>query len=234
MDNKVYEFGGLVDILIKCKTPMEIAGKNYAANEPYTLLRDVGIAFTYADSNKTGVGDKTVFTERSGRPDTIMIYNVPFNSKILNLAFTTKDNHYIATKSNIISCWETGILYVDTAIAGQVWCYDNNNNLLETTIVDAAAGKISGNFVVDETYKVFFDADYIGTKYSLEVPYYPYFELEIFGRGNVDKSTSEMYMHFYAASFISTPQFTPRNGIFDLPLQFKFIYTGQEEPIIGV
>jgi hypothetical protein len=72
-----------------------------------------------------------------------------------------------------------------------------------------------------------------GNSYSFEIPYYAYFSIEIFAKGNSNKSTQSIYMNFDAASIASVPNFNILNGgLLNTPLVFKLIYQNQKEPIV--
>ena len=68
MDNRLYEFGGTADVLIKCKSPRVIDGVEYKEGEPYTMLKDVVVQLKYEQRIVEASGVKPVFSGGDGRP----------------------------------------------------------------------------------------------------------------------------------------------------------------------
>jgi hypothetical protein len=164
-----------------------------------------------------------VFATNSGRPLQLVINGVPLTQKIANLVLTSdKQTSYKRTRRERVICDKDGKLNLCYESTGDIFVYNKNME------------RIMDNFVPNEEYLVFYQQDVIhGDKYSFEIPFYPYFELDIFMKGNTNKITNDIYMHFDAASLASVPNFNIVNGgILNTPLVFNLIYANQEEPII--
>lgn len=219
--NKVYEFGGIADVLLRFKTETEVNGVHYAVNEPYTFLKDVTVQFQYEQTTSQNSGKKSVFATNEGRPTQLIINGVPLTQKIANLVLThCADASYTRTRRERIICDADGQLPLRHAHVGEIFSYDNSMNRVN-------------NWQPGEEYLVFYEEQLTGDKYSFEVPYYPYFTLDIFMKGNTNKISNDVYMHFDAASLASVPNFNIVNGgILNTPLVFNLIYVNQEDPII--
>jgi hypothetical protein len=93
--------------------------------------------------------------------------------------------------------------------------------------------RVERNNMTEGEYLVFYQIECEGDKYSFEVPSYGYFSVEVFMKGNTNKISNDVYMHFDALSLATVPNFNIMNGgILNTPLVFNIIYSKQEEPII--
>jgi len=233
MANDIYEFGGVADVLLKFKTDLEVCGTHYLTGEPYTYLKDVNIRFGYSQQDSLATARKNVLSANSARPNQISIGNVPFSQKIADLMLTRDEaTLYSEARKNTISCEKDGeLIATGLPIEGTVFVYDKSFIRQEVNGIDNSI--IHGNFEVGNTYLVFYQELATGAKYSFEVPHYPYFQADIFMKGNVNKITNDVYMHFDALSLISVPNFNIiSGGMLNTPLVFNVIYQSQPEPII--
>ena len=233
MANNIYEFGGIADVILKFKTNKTVDGVSYQAGEPYTFLKDVDIRFVYDQESSLTGGKKNSLSANSGRPTQIAIGNIPFSRKIANLMLT-QDNStlYTKTKREKIFCEEEGKLMTHgVPTADTVFVYDSNFMRISVDTVEDSI--LYGNFEVNMEYLVFYGELCTGDKYGFEIPHYPYFELDIFMKGNNNKISNTIYMNFPALGLVSVPNFNIiSGGMLNTPLVFNVIYTGQPEPII--
>ena len=223
MSNNIYEFGGVADVLLRVKSDRTIAGNTYNENEPYTVLKDVTVQFIYDQIGKQADAKRSVYSSNFGRPSQLIINGVPLTQKIANLIMTNEDNTYIRTRKEIIQCKNGKLSTNYTPIENSMFIFDKNMQKVDN----------ASSFVEGEEYLVFYQEECSGDKYSFEVPTYGYFSVEIFVKGNTNKITNDIYMHFDALSLATVPNFNIMNGgILNTPLVFNIIYTNQEEPII--
>ena len=232
MNNPLYEFGGTADVLITCKTKRTIGTTEYDANEPYTLLKDVEIGFEYDQNSKNANASKPVFSSQNAYPSSLSIYGVPLNKKVADLIFTTKTANYAKTHKEQIFCDTNGQLILSQApVNNEIFCY--NEQLDKITITEVAEDHVVGDFISGEKYLVFYKVAQAGNIYSLDVPYYAYFSIEIFVKGNKDKIAGNLYMKFDAASLQTVPNLNiVDGGLLNTPLVFDLIYKNQGEPFI--
>lgn len=231
MNNNIYEYGGIADVLIKCKTKTIIGDVEYKAHEPYTFLKDVSVNFDYGKSASDITVKRPIISIIDGAPHTIRIGSVPLTQKIANLMLTPAQQNYSRARRELIFCNNAGELCINYAAQRDVFVYDDSFNQIHVT--EFTPNIIYGDFVQDVQYLVFYVEECVGNKYSLQTPSYPYFEIDIFMKGNTNKITNDVYMHFDAVSVISTPNLNINGGgILSAPLTFSIIYAHQEEPII--
>lgn len=231
--NKIYEFGGVADLLLRFSIEKEIDGVHYAANEPYTFLKDVNIQFNY-DHNVKEIGGKTsTISVRDGRPKQLIIGGVALTQKIAHLIMTSlPDKNYLRTRRERIVCYKDGILVSNySPQSGSIFAYDSSGDRIAVTHSDNT--QIFGDFKCNVEYLIFYEQESAGDKYSFEIPHYPYFELDIFMKGNTNKISNDLYMHFNAVSLVAVPNLNiTSGGILQTPLVFDIIYARQEEPIV--
>ena len=234
MSNNIYEFGGVADILIRMKTARTIGGVNYAANEPYTLLKDVNIQFIYEQNAKQSSAKSTVYAFNSGRPSQILVNNIPLSQKIANLILTNDlTKTYSRTRKEMVYC-KDGVLTLNyNPLPEDIFVFDSDMNKVDCTLFDNNKLCADKNLINDMQYLVFYYESVSGDKYSFEMPSYGYFIADIFIKGNTNKITNDVYIHFDALSLASVPNFNIMSGgILNTPLVFNIIYTNQDEPII--
>lgn len=233
MANNIYEFGGIADILIKLKIDKEINGVTYQAGEPYTFLKDVVINFNYQQQDSLATAKTNVLSANSGRPSQIVVSNIPFTQKIADLMLTRDTTTiYNRTRREMVTCEKDGELLLSYQPNDSiVFVYDKNFN--RVTVNNMHGTILYGQFVAETNYLVFYQELAAGNKYSFEIPFYPYFQADIFMKGNTNKITNGVYMHFDALSLVSVPNFNIiSGGMLNTPLVFNVIYKGQPEPII--
>lgn len=222
--NNVYEFGGVADVLLRVKSERTIADTTYSANEPYTMLKDVTVQFIYEQINKQADSKRSVYSANAGRPVQIAIGGVPLTQKVANLILTHENiTTYQRTRKEIIVCENEELNTCYEALPGTKFIFNKNMSRVNE----------SGPFINGEEYLVFYQTEAQGDKYSFEVPSYGYFSIDIFIKGNTNKITNDVYMHFDALSLATVPNFNIMSGgILNTPLVFNIIYVHQDEPII--
>lgn len=230
MNNNLYEFGGLCDVIIRCSSERTIGGKSYKKNEPYTILEDVYVDLQYNTNNTEEGGRKTALAARVGFPHTI---------NIRGLTLTNKINNLIATKTSARSVSK---VYDGIAYDGKIYLPEPGDNIfvfkgnsLIPAQLDETKEIIYGELEEGTSYKIFYETIVSDCSYELETPQFGYFKIEVIGKGNTDKKTKTIYLSFPACSLVSTPVFNFVNGnILNSPLQFKCIYANQEMPYFNV
>ena len=210
--NNVYEYGGIADVLLRLKVEKEINGVHYSANEPYTFLKDVQINFLYEQNDAQSNGRKPVLSTNAGRPTQLSITGVPLTSKIADLILTREENTmYNRTRREKQYCSQKGVLQLNyTPIDGSIYVYDEKFNKINVQYNGITI--TSADIELDKTYLVFYQELFTGDKFNFEIPHYPYFTLDIFVKGNTNKISNDVYMHFDAASLNMVPNFNIING----------------------
>lgn len=229
--NKLYELGSVVDILIKPNTDTVIGNKTYKANEPYTVLKDVSVGLIYEQISSDITAKKPINSSQKARPYQITINDIQLTQKILDLILTRIENtDYIRTIKEICIA-EKNSIYLNNEPIKDLFIYDKSGSAVRVDNIEDNI--VSGNFNDGESYLVFYESKIDNVIYSFEMPHYPYFTLEINGKGNTDKNTSSIYCKFPAVSLVSIPNINFINeDILNSPLIFNIIYQNQKEPII--
>ena len=151
--NNVYEYGGIADVLLRFKVEKEVGGVHYAANEPYTFLKDVTIQFKYEQINAQNSGKKPVLATNDGRPLQLIINGVPLTQKIASLVLTNDRNaSYMRTRRERVICDTNGDLQLRYKSSGDIFVYDKNME------------RIIDNYAPNEEYLVFYQQEIIPKK----------------------------------------------------------------------
>lgn len=234
MENRLYEYGEIADILIKFKTDKIIDGISYKAGMVYTVLKDIQLQLDYEQTNSNTNGVKPVISTRSGRPYRIIITSIPLTKKICNLMLSPTEKEYTYTKREIITCWKNGELNLtNNPINDEIFAYEDETCKNIDVSLSDKPDIIYGDFIQDKSYLVFYKQLKNGDSYNFETPHFGYFELEVFIKGNTNKITNNVFMHFDAASLVGVPNFNILNGgLLNTPLVFDIIYANQKEPLI--
>jgi hypothetical protein len=228
--NNLYEYGGSCDVIIRCNSERKIGNKTYKEGEPYTILKNVFCNLTYKNNTSEGFAKTNVLAAREGKPDIVNITNIVLNEKICDLIATRQNTGIFLIHADCIA--DGNKLYLpETPDSSTVFVYDKNLNLIDCTVQEDT---IVGVFEEGEAYLVFYNK-IIESAFDFTTPHYGYFSLEIFGHGNINKGTGNIYMKFPAVSLMSVPVFNMVNGtILSAPLQFECIYKSQTDPYFGI
>ena len=224
--NSIFKNGNKVNVLIRNKYAQQIGSYSVADNEPYTYITDVSIFFNYnqEDVNITQKGH--VLSSAQDYPDSITIYNVPFTDKISSLALIK--NLTPVYKTNIMTVIAAdNTIYLQHADCYNVYLYDSNNILLG--VFDHIDNSITGEELINgEQYKVFYN--YLvpsddSISYELTSPHFSYFTLEIFGEGNINDTTSALYLKLNKCALSTSKDFVFNNqtGSNTINLTFNII-----------
>lgn len=230
--NNLYEFGSVCDVVIRCNSVRTIGNKTYAANEPYTMLKDVYCSLGYRSNNSSAEAKQNIGASRDGIIDSITISNIELTEKLCNLIAikkqekTTKGIYYLGVA-------EDGKIFLpSTPCDDNIFVYDEESNKIENVIYQD--GCLIGAFNNYQNYNIFYNV-LISNSFSFEVPTYGYFSLEIYGKGNNDKKTDDIYIKIPAASLVSIPNFDFTSGqVLNVPLQFVCIHHRQEQPYFNI
>lgn len=233
--NKVYEFSNVGDVLIKTSVPMTIGGREYAANEPYTILKDVEVRFVYDNTTSTASAKQLAIAAQQAIPAQINITPTALTQKICDLVLTNiVENSLLQTKQEIIYATNNTLFLSEAPATQEVFVYDQTMQKI-TDITLNGNEAISESFNDNEPYLVFYSTNIAAKVFNLEVPHYPYFSLEITIKGNVDKSAGKLHFNFPATSLISVPRFDiNKQNLLNVPFVFAVIASRQKLPIIWI
>ena len=224
--NSIFKNGNKVNVLIRNKYAQQIGSYTLADNEPYTYITDVSIFFNYNQEDVSITQKGHVLSSAQDYPDSITIYNVPFTDKVSSLALIK--NAAPVYKTNIMTVTAANnTIYLQNSECYNVYLYNNDNQLLG--YFEQTDNYITGEELIDgEQYKVFYN--YLvpsddSISYELASPHFAYFTLEIFGEGNINDTTSALYLKLNKCSLSTSKDFVFNNqtGSNTINLTFNII-----------
>ena len=228
---KLYETGGQADILLSFKTQVTIAGRTYAANEPYMYLSDVNYDFRFKETDSAAETRANLIKFHQIVPSAVALTDLPLSSKICDLILERQ-------KENSISCmkrWKakgngSTLILPDEPADGKVYIYENG----EVVEFDSIDGNIiHGNFDFEKDYVIFYSGKVEGDVYGLEHASLPYMSMQIMIKGNTNKTSSRTVLILPTVVLNSTPIFgTSYNDIMKVPLVFEVISSRLETPVV--
>jgi hypothetical protein len=204
-DNKNISIGSSVDVILKVVSNRTIANKNYVAGEPYTVLSNVGVNFSYggaAQSISIQTGNLIDYLKQF--PDTLTIQNVNLTQKIMDLLFVEGS---AAQKTEHCNLTERSTYISPNAT--NIFIYQDNQRVPESSIsYDATTGKLTFKELSDNFNNcVCFYNIAVDNCYSLETKNNAYFELDIVGKGNIEQDTSDFYMSLPTCALLPSNRF---------------------------
>lgn len=233
--NYLYELGTANQVIIRPFSARRLNGVNYEAGEPYTTLKDVDITLVYSDLGSEINTNRTLNKRQNITVQNVMITNVDLTSKILALMATKQeDTQGEVTRSYTTRSDDGETLYLnDVPNADTLYVYDSSGNRIAVTVEGAI---VSGEFLPDTNYLVFYKVFVEQDIYSLDVPQYGYFSIEAVGVGNKDKLGTSFYLNFPTVSLLPQPQaIIDADGLFGSALDFAVVaVTGGDKPTIAI
>lgn len=231
--NDLYEYGSSFDVIIRLKSDQVIGGVQYQAGEIYTVLHDVTVSFTYEETGVTMDAHKPVYVANvQNLPVSFAIGNININTKIANLIMTKQSEQEVLIPSIEQCVSVNGELYTKYSIKGELYVYDIETHTLQENYTyenDKIKGLKDGNYLIYYCYAK------AGIVYSLDVPYYPYFTIEMFSKGNKNKNTEDIYFKFPSVSMVQRPKLDfINNGVITTPFVFNIIYHAQPQPVVVI
>ena len=229
--NNLYEFGTSCDVIIRCPFDTEIGGQFYKAGSPYTILKDVYYNLSYKTQNTNAFSKENILSYRNALPDFINLYNVTLTDKVCNLITTRVDNKMITKVYHAIAV--NGIIYLPENNATNIYIVHDGSLIdIDYTVEE---DKIIGDFIEQQEYMLIYNVVNQSETFDFETPSHGYLSLEIIGKGNLNKTTSSIYMNFPAVSLISVPLFNLSSGtILSAPLTFECIQRKQDRAYFAI
>ena len=220
--NKLNEFGGIADVYIINKVQKTIGNIEYQPGEPYTLLQNVTVQLEYKENISEANSKMNNLSHYNAFPSGITIADVPFTDKVCNLLMQRNNNKMQVYEKEIICCSENGIIYLSNIPVSNIYVKDSSFNNIEFTI---DGEKITGNFIENEKYLVFYKKEIEINNFNLISNILPYFSLEIHFKGNTDKNFQLGYLFIDSSSLISSPTIVFNNeNLVSTELKFNIIY----------
>lgn len=201
--NDVFKFSGPVDVILRTKVERTIGGITYAAHQPITILENVVPSFSYGGQFKDyRQGDDTfLISHRTAFPLTLVLMGASFSEKLAHLIFSVTASANMTYYETIV-CPASAIKYLpsDQQQINNIFLYKDGE--LSTYTYNSTTNAITfTNYSATSTYILFYSyLDSTSFKYGLASPSNPYFEIEMFGRGNVNNTSSNFYIKIGSCS----------------------------------
>lgn len=222
--NSILKTGGSVDILIRSYSGQVIAGKSYGKNEPYTVLNNVNINF-YTSQEGAGTGSNgNLLYYNDAQPSIITLMNVPLSEKVIDLIFL-KNNKALKSHYFIAEADEHTLIMQHNHVKN-VFIYE-----LETNNYIGFAEEVDDKIIQDDNlingnkYIVFYEYEDLNSKkqFNLVSPSNNYFTLDIFGKGNTNNNTADIFFKFKKCVLKTDTTLTFNEGLNTVNLSFKII-----------
>lgn len=228
--NNLFEYGTYAKVLLKVKTDTIIAGKQYAAEEPYLLLNEVPIEINYREFYSQTTAKNNITYSQFSAANYVRL-SCDLSQKVCDLLFLEQDKSIEQTVKETLYAINNEIHLTNVPV-DKVFVYEGNKKIEINREPDSNV--LTGDFIDGIVYNVFYTQK-IDNCYKLEVPHYPYFSLEATIVGNTNKKTNNIYYKFPAVSLITTPNLVFDNsGVNNVDLMFNIIDYKQEKPTMSL
>lgn len=234
--NSLIEIGSKANVILRFKTPIEVNGVRYEANEPYLFLKDVNVVIDYSKQDSVAATNKNEMAYSNIKPRSVAIGGMSFSRKLAALlaSFSGTNEIYNPTLFRSLAAEKA-----PTDSEGIIFLTENFDSTKKFFVMDDQMEKIdpgcitydvamnaliSSKFENNKRYLISFSSVKTGTKFNLNKTHVPYMSLEVQGIGNIDKITKEVMMYFDKVSLNSEIQFTFIQGeMISVPLEFYII-----------
>lgn len=229
--DQLFEFGSAVNIVLRTKSEITIAGKTYKAGQIYTILEKVGVSFNYTPTSTSSSAKKPVYNGTTqSLPQSVTTQYLPLKAKLADLMLQRSSKCKIQKIETRFSDSEGQIILRQPAEDGlEVLCRDNK---VDNYVYDAATHTITG-LSPQEPYTIYYLTTSQKEGYSLEQNFLPYFEVELVGKGNTDKTTNTVHIILPSVKIDFDPDFVfIDDGQIGTRLTFNIIYQNQGTPVM--
>ena len=237
--NSIIEMGSTVDVIISFREDTTINGSNFSAFEPYLFLKDVKALLRYRETKKKKSAQNNIFNINFANIDSLILGDITFSKKLASLYVeyygeaTQKKRKFITLTA--FDGDPDAAIYMNESFNsnGDYYIYDSSfNKILNATYIESSNSFTSPSFTVGEEYLVSFTSDLVGERFNLKQRQFPYFNIQIQGKGNVDKETKSVLVNIDKASLNSILDFNfvPGDKI-NAPLEFV-LFDSEENYII--
>lgn len=194
--NSIFKYGGKVDVLIRSAVPQNIGDKSFGAGEPYTLIKNTTLNFSYGQSDKQVSKLGTLLYDNNNYPDSITLHAVPLTEKISKLIFKECGEATLKSYTEYFTA-QNGRIYLHHPEAFNLYVYNEDGSTMIGFAEHSENEVTSDNFVDGNKYLCFYeyavDPD-MSKSFNLDTPDFGYFTLNIWGEGNTDDNGGSIYL----------------------------------------
>lgn len=227
MSNYVSTLGSNINILLICTTDMTIGGQTYAANQPFTYLKNVMASVSSQTampqaSNLSPSNPGLHLVDSTQFLNQLVISNVPYTQKVKSLFFSPVAGQVLenydwmqvsACESKLRGIPSNIFVYKDGALlTNEQYTIEGQWLKIRQEDYDTDATFLAGYSYPDENLSAFRSENY------------PYFKAVLYIKGNVANKTSDQTIIFEKVSLIpqTTLDFLPNSQNF-VTLNFGII-----------
>lgn len=231
--SNVFEYGSAIDIIVRIKNQITIKNKTYQPGEIYTTLNKVRVRFNYAPTNTSMTATKPVYTGTTQNlPQSVTTSFLPLTVKLADLLLVSSNDKKLIQETETRSSDSMGNIILRAKVADKLFIYEDGEKV-EDYEYDAETRTIS-NLTPATSYMISYLSEANDViAFGLEQEHRPYFEIELIGKGNSGKRTSEMHLILPAVKIDVNPDLTfVDDGVMGVTLNLNIIYKGQEQPVV--
>lgn len=200
--NNIFAYGSTVDVLIRVQSARTISSQQYAAGEPYTIIRNVPVDFSY-DGQEELINPRGLLTVyKTDYPVAVSIRGVTLTDKIAALVFKGTTSTLPVSKI-LVNSQISAQFYVDAA-ATDIFLYKDAIKTTDFTFVDGLV--TITNYSSSADYMMIYNIASEKEKISLSLPHNAYFTLEMFGKGAKNGATIPIFIHLNKCALMTDKQ----------------------------
>lgn len=229
--SQLFEFGSAVNIILRAKSEITIAGKTYKPGQIYTILEKVGVSFNYAPTTTNSSAKKPVYNGSiQSLPQSVTTQYLPIQTKLADLMLQGSSKCKIQKIETRFSDSEGKIILHQSAEEGlEVFCRADK---VDNYTYNEATRTIEG-LSPQEPYQIYYLTTSQNNAYRLEQNFLPYFTIELIGKGNTDKTTNVVHIVLPSVKIDFDPNFVfVDDGVISTRLTFSIIYENQDPPVM--
>lgn len=186
--NQTFTYGGSAKVIIRVNSERVIDGITYEKDEPYTIIDNVRLSVTYEGVREIiKTENQNLVAYRTDFPSFVNISGVTLTQKIRNLILKKATGKKITKTLNI----RDPQFYIETD-AINIFLFKDAVKTTDFTFVD---GLITiENFDEASKYSIFYETEALDLTSLFSTPNNPYFSLDIFGVGNRNDKTTNVFI----------------------------------------
>lgn len=222
---ETYKLGNKINCIIRAYSTGSIGSTLIEyANQPYSILKDVGATINFTDRNKnSSQGVRNLLAYNISEIDSLNISNVLLTDKILNLLFNNSEEKLCTVTKDVVSTSD-GKIYLTAPRDDIYQVFIFNEDGLELALDEH---NITEPILVnntDSSYLVIFS--YIGNKaVSFSSPRNLYLTLDLELTGNINDETNKMWIHLDQCAVSANKTLYFNQDINTVDLDFKVLST---------
>lgn len=231
---ETYKLGNKINCIIRAYSTGNIGSTSIEwANQPYSILKDVGATINFADKDRnSSQGVRNLLAYNTSEIDSLNISNVLLTDKVLNLLFDNSEEKLCTTTKDVFSTSD-GKIYLtcpqDTIYNVFIFNEEGLELALDTYNIAEDSIHVDKN---NSPYLVIYS--YEGNKaVSFSSPRNLYLTLDLELTGNVNDETSKMWIHLDKCAVSANKTLYFNQDINTVDLDFKVLSTDKNYIVLS-